>query len=219
MAELYGNHVLELGCGTGRVLVPLAKAGYQTVGLDQDPEMLQYLKNQIDNLKNAWIFCADMCQFNLASLFPLIILPCNTFSTLSKKLRFALLSVVRNHLDEFGVFVVSLPNPFLIASLPSIGEPDIEDIFVCPTDQNPIQITSSWIRDDQFFILHYRYDHLFPNGTMTHYHIEQKHWLLNPDIIRNEFEQAGFSDLALFGDFDNTGFNKLSPHMIILAHR
>ena len=127
--------------------------------------------------------------------------------------------MVRNQLQESGMFVVSLPNPFLIATLPLIGEPDVEDILTCPTDQNPIQIISSWIRTDQFLTVHYQYDHLFPNGTMNQYHIEQKHWLFGPEIIYDEFNQAGFYDLTLFGDFNETNFTERSPNMIILTHR
>ena len=37
LAAQAGDPILELGCGTGRVLIPLAQAGYHTIGLDNDP--------------------------------------------------------------------------------------------------------------------------------------------------------------------------------------
>ena len=44
LANQQGGPVLELGCGTGRVLLPLARGGFQTVGLDNDLEMLRFLQ-------------------------------------------------------------------------------------------------------------------------------------------------------------------------------
>jgi len=35
-----GGPVLEIGCGSGRLLAPLARAGYEVTGVDQSPEML-----------------------------------------------------------------------------------------------------------------------------------------------------------------------------------
>ena len=36
-----GGPILELGCGTGRVLLPLARAGYEITGLDLSAQMLE----------------------------------------------------------------------------------------------------------------------------------------------------------------------------------
>lgn len=42
--------VLELGCGTGRVGLHLARRGFETVGLDRDPELLETLAERADGL-------------------------------------------------------------------------------------------------------------------------------------------------------------------------
>ena len=44
LASEQGSPILELGCGTGRVLHPLAEAGYTCYGLDHDPGMLAMVK-------------------------------------------------------------------------------------------------------------------------------------------------------------------------------
>ncbi|HLF78681.1 MAG TPA: methyltransferase domain-containing protein, partial [Dehalococcoidia bacterium] len=41
-----GQGVLELGCGTGRVTIPIARAGVNIVGLDVAPEMLAVARNK-----------------------------------------------------------------------------------------------------------------------------------------------------------------------------
>ena len=40
LAGTQGGRVLELGCGSGRILVPLARAGHHVVGVDTSPHML-----------------------------------------------------------------------------------------------------------------------------------------------------------------------------------
>ena len=46
-AEKVQGTVLELGCGTGRVLLPLARAGHTVVGLDGSPQMLARCKTKL----------------------------------------------------------------------------------------------------------------------------------------------------------------------------
>ena len=85
IAAQQNGQVLELGCGTGRVLLALAKSGSQIVGLDCDAEMLAFLRHQSAPQAGvqANVFQADMSAFHLASQFQLILLPCNTYSTLT----------------------------------------------------------------------------------------------------------------------------------------
>jgi ubiquinone/menaquinone biosynthesis C-methylase UbiE len=49
-AEKAGAPVLELGCGTGRILLPIAKAGLNIVGLDRAPTMLALLRQKLAKL-------------------------------------------------------------------------------------------------------------------------------------------------------------------------
>ena len=45
--------VVDLGCGTGRILIPLARRGFRTVGVDLSPHMLEVVgeKAELDRLK------------------------------------------------------------------------------------------------------------------------------------------------------------------------
>ena len=49
-AKRYGGPVLELGCGTGRVTVPIAEAGVEIVGLDISQAMLDVARSKLDSL-------------------------------------------------------------------------------------------------------------------------------------------------------------------------
>ena len=45
-AQESGGPVLEIGCGTGRILIPTARAGVEVVGLDLSPHMLQVCRTR-----------------------------------------------------------------------------------------------------------------------------------------------------------------------------
>ncbi|HUV93888.1 MAG TPA: class I SAM-dependent methyltransferase, partial [Anaerolineae bacterium] len=49
-ARRAGSPVLELGCGTGRILIPTAQAGIDIVGLDRSPAMLAIAKEKLSEL-------------------------------------------------------------------------------------------------------------------------------------------------------------------------
>ena len=83
-AHRQNGPILELGCGTGRIFQPLAQEGLPMIGLDLDDEMLAHLHKN-SSLAQPAVFQADMAAFRLARHSTLIILPCNTFSTLDSK--------------------------------------------------------------------------------------------------------------------------------------
>src|SRR5438094_9047331 len=49
-ARSAGSPVLELGCGTGRILIPTAEAGVEVVGLDASPDMLAIARHKLERL-------------------------------------------------------------------------------------------------------------------------------------------------------------------------
>ena len=71
-ARRYGDPILELACGTGRITLPLAQAGFQITGLDMSSAMLQMARKKAEQLKVSveWIQ-ADCCDFSLPSKFSL----------------------------------------------------------------------------------------------------------------------------------------------------
>jgi ubiquinone/menaquinone biosynthesis C-methylase UbiE len=48
-AKASGGPVLEVGCGTGRVLIPTARAGIDIVGLDLSPHMLAVCRRRLQD--------------------------------------------------------------------------------------------------------------------------------------------------------------------------
>jgi SAM-dependent methyltransferase len=75
--ELAGRcdgRVLELGCGTGRVAMHLARRGYEVIGLDRDQELLEVLEERADGLELATLR-ADAADFELERPVDLVLAP------------------------------------------------------------------------------------------------------------------------------------------------
>ena len=213
--------ILELGCGTGRVLLPLLAANHKIIGLDNDYAMLAYLRAIQTKCcsEPPSVFQADCTSFHLGCNFNLVIMPCNTYSTLPAPDRNATLRAIAHHLNPEGMFVFSMPNPVFLQQLPSYSEPEIEDVFPHPLDGEPVQVSSSWQRTRIEFILRWNYDHLLPNGRVQRTAIEITHYLQPLETYTKELVTHGFLKNQLFGDYDWRPYSKSSPNLIIKASR
>jgi ubiquinone/menaquinone biosynthesis C-methylase UbiE len=115
LAQQWGDPVLELACGTGRIAIPLAQSGAFVVGLDQSRDMLRLArrKTRQASCDVAWVN-ADMRRFSINRRFALIFIATNSFPhLLSRPDIEACLASVRKHLWPSGRFVVDVFNPSL----------------------------------------------------------------------------------------------------------
>jgi SAM-dependent methyltransferase len=117
MASRTGGPVLELGCGTGRVGLELARAGHEVVGLDLSPAMLEIYGGKLereepDVQQRTTLIEGDMANFELGRQFALILVPFRGFQHLLdvESQRECLLQV-RRHLAAGGRFVFDAFNP------------------------------------------------------------------------------------------------------------
>lgn len=211
--------VLELGCGTGRVLRPLAVSGHNIVGLDKDASMLTFLSQHTGHMPNIKLLQADLTQFHLDIKFKTILLPCNTISTLSASAIIVMLRCVNRHLHPGGVFAASLPNPEIIKHLPENEESEIEYIFSHPHNSEPVQVSSKWSRTGNVFTLTWCYDQLFPDGSVIRTSEETSHYFLSPKKYKELFVKTGFSKITCYGDFDRSTYTPESPHLILVAEK
>lgn len=215
LAERYGSPILELGCGTGRVLLRLAEVGYPVWGIDDDPDMLGVLNQWLEegDYPNVEVREADLTTFQLPLRFPLIILPCNTYSTLSKEERRSTLKCVTRHLSPGGAFVPSLPNPEWLDHLPEEADPEVETIIAHPTSGNPVQVSSGWRRKEDEVIVEWHYDHLSPDGRVERISTRVRHNLTTYDEYVEEMEGLGFNVKA-YGDFNSAPY--VSDSMVLI---
>jgi SAM-dependent methyltransferase len=104
LAAKTGNPVLELGCGTGRLTIPLAQAGVDITGIEIVPGMLELAKQKSGDLPIQWV-CADIRSYQLNRTFRLIFESGCVFQhMLTRPDQEAFLARVREHLDDEGRF-------------------------------------------------------------------------------------------------------------------
>ena len=219
LASQCDDPMLELGCGTGRVLIPLAQAGHRVVGIDHDQAMLRYLRIGLPTPASFDLFliAADISNFWLNLRFGLIILPCNTLSTLSQAERQACLARIRRHLQPRGTFAVSVPNPQVLEQLPPQSPPELEDEFIHAFTGNPVQVSSSWHRTREAFDISWNYDQLFPDGTVERVTMKTSHHRVSTQGYLDEIHSAGLRVDHLYGDFDLSTYTSESANLVILA--
>jgi SAM-dependent methyltransferase len=214
----YAGPVLELGCGTGRILLTLES--HHLTGLDTDSNMLAYLRNTIapQGLNSLNIVQADMRTFDLPDRFTLVILSCNTYSTFAAPEREQIALTVRRHLQPGGVFAFSVPNPHLLASLDLIGEFELEDTFQHPHTGHPVEVYSRWERAPETVSFTWRYDQQHPNGNITSFTTSTRHQLDAPEMYLEELQHARLTPIAQYGDYQRTPFDpETSTYLIVLS--
>ena len=111
LAQEVGGSALELGCGTGRVTIPLARHGIDVTGLDIVPGMLDRARNRAGDLSIRWIE-ADVRHFRLERQFSLSCEPGRVFQhLLERRDQEAMLARAREHLSAGGLLVLALRFP------------------------------------------------------------------------------------------------------------
>jgi SAM-dependent methyltransferase len=108
LAEQHGSPVLDVGAGTGRVSLDLAKAGHEVVAVDVDAELLAALRERAGDLP-VTTHVADARELRLDARFPLIVVPMQTLQLLGGAPgRAAFLRAAQRHLAPGGVIAAAL---------------------------------------------------------------------------------------------------------------
>jgi SAM-dependent methyltransferase len=116
-ASDHGGPVLELGCGTGRILIPIASDGIEVVGLDNSSEMLGICRRKLASQPEAvrsrvQLVQADMARFAFDRRFALTIVPFRAFQhLLDTDEQLSCLELIRRHLRPDGRFVLDVFDP------------------------------------------------------------------------------------------------------------
>ncbi|HEY7520047.1 MAG TPA: class I SAM-dependent methyltransferase [Methylomirabilota bacterium] len=116
-ARASGSPVLELGCGTGRILIPVAEAGIRVVGLDASADMLSVAHAKLtacgpDVRRRTQLVHGDMRSFQLSEQFTLVTIPYRAFlHNLSLEDELRTLQRACDHLTEDGRLILNAFDP------------------------------------------------------------------------------------------------------------
>ncbi|MBN1401990.1 MAG: class I SAM-dependent methyltransferase [Anaerolineae bacterium] len=226
-AQASGGPVLEIGCGTGRVLLPIARSGIAITGLDLSPHMLAVCQQRLaeepaEVQARVHLVQADMRTFDLKRTFALITLPFRPFQHLTTvEDQIACLTVIRRHLQSDGRLILDLFNP----SLPILARDDAgeeagdEPEFTLP-DGRRMRRTHRSVSKDLFnqinhveliyYVTHpdgreERLVHAFPMRYL--FRFEAEHLLV----------RCGFAVEALYADFCRNPYGSAYPGELIFV--
>ncbi len=116
-AKVAGGSVLELGCGTGRLLIPLLSSGLEVSGLDASAAMLEIARQKREHLSpelasRLHLHQGDMSEFELGQQFALILIPFRSFQLLlTPEAQRRCLICINRHLTPRGKVIINLFDP------------------------------------------------------------------------------------------------------------
>lgn len=225
--RLAAGETLELGCGTGRVLIPAAEAGCVLTGLDQSEQMLARCRTKVTELPppvrdRITLVCDDMTRFHLGRTFDLIIVPFRPLQHLvSVDDQLGFLRCARDHLNPRGqlIFDVFHVDPGKVAGPPVLDE--IEDTPELEIDGGrTIRRTFRILLKrpaEQYSDIEINYYVKDPRGeTRRIVQSFRMRYFYRFEIV-HLLARSGFSVTALYGDFDESEFMDTSPEMIFVA--
>ena len=222
LARAAGGPVLDVGCGTGRILLPCLKAGLDVEGLDLFPGMLARLRRKAAALGfEPRLHQANMAGFRLARRYALILIPFNAFvHNLTADDQLATLQACREHLEPGGqlAFDTAFPGPAWINAPSGTREMEIE--ITHPETGLPVRMwdTRTFERVQQLQHSLNEIELLDATGQVTATHPSKTtiRW-----IYKTEMELllrlAGFARWEILGGFDGRLLRHETDAMIVKA--
>ncbi|TCS92847.1 class I SAM-dependent DNA methyltransferase [Hazenella coriacea] len=224
LAKESGGPVLELGCGTGRISLAIAKEGIPVVGVDLSAPMLKKAEKKASEmglLSHVRFLEADMTQLDLEEQFPLIIIPYRSFlHLLTVRDQINCLKRVRKHLSDEGVFAFNIFVPWI---------EDLHQMDQSYSYRGTFPVPGSF---DQVELYDYtEYDYFHQTATIVRYveHFDPQGSLLNkirtsvrfryifPTEMQHLLNLCGFKVVHQYGSFHRTYFDSQSTELIIEA--
>ncbi len=227
LAGEYGGPLLDVGCGTGRVMFPLAAADYEVHGIDNEAAMLQRAEKLRDSSYSAY---ANKLHFHQADVrvhdFP-------------ESLRFALTLVPYNGLMHFhdqetqlgvlrrlhkwtradGLLVLDLPNAGEVFATQDSEAVTLERSFMEPENGHLVmqQSVSYLDRTAQLLDVTWIYDEITGDGVVHRTVAPLRLYYYFYNELRLLLSAAGFSVEAVYGDLEYGPYEDGSERMVVTA--
>lgn len=217
--------VLEVGCGTGRLTIPMLRAGVRVVGFDPVPEMLQRLEKRAQAAGVAPdLSCQSMQDFKYDEQFNLIIAPFRVFNhCLDQATQRLTLERFYEHLAPGGRLILAtfLPDPELITTasnvlqyMTTVTHPDTGRAVVCWHFNAEIDFINQ-IRTDVWVFEELDGEHRVLRKAYLPLTIR---WVY-PSEMALLLRLAGFNKLELYGGFKYQPLDDSCHEQVWIASR
>ncbi len=218
--------LLEIGCGTGRVALRLARSGIQVTGLDLSPELLAVARQKGAGLANLRWIQADMRAFELGEKYGAVIIPGHSFQFMTtREAQMDCLGCIRRHLLPGGALVLHLDQPGeeWLAGLLAQTEPSWRygSLLIHPVTGRTYRKANYWTYDPaaQTAANHIQWDLLNECGEVVQVcqMTVMPLWVPTRREVEALLHQAGYTIEAVYGDFFKRPLEESSANMIWAA--
>ncbi len=221
-AEACGGKLLELACGSGRVLLPLAEDGFALTGVDTSGKMLEQAQQRLEQAGVAdrcKLVQQDIASLQLEETFRLAFIALGSFGHITTRgEQQQVLASIRRQLSRGGICIIDISNT---------------DARYLEGLSGQILHQGTWRRDDGSILTHF----MSPASSvdrhlleLTHFYDQHKQgenvartvvttylYLFERSEMELLLEQAGFVVKDVYGDYELAPYQLDSPRMISVA--
>lgn len=224
------GQTLELGCGTGRVLIPTAAAGCEITGLDLSRHMLKICQDKVSQQaeeaqKRIRIIQGDMTDFDTGETYSLVTTPFRPFQHLiTIEEQKACLECANRHLVVGGLLILDLfhprlqrliPDPQYMAEIEDLPEMELPD----GRHLRRTNRTTGYHREQQYNDIELIYYVTHPDGRQERLIQAFPFRYFFRYEVEHLLELCGFGVVDIFGDYDHSPLSGDSPEMVFIAEK
>jgi SAM-dependent methyltransferase len=225
-AREFGDPVLELGCGTGRITMAVAEAGKRITGLELSERMLERAVRKraalrVEARERVHLVQGDMAKFDLGEKFRLVIIPFRAFQHLLEvRHQMDCLECARKHLKPGGRLILDVFQTDAERMHDPVHHREMLVAEYKSADGREVRITervAAFHRAEQRNEVEMIFSVVHPGGRKERLVFA---WTLRYFFryeVEHLLERCGFEAMALYGDFDRSPLNDSSPEMIYVA--
>jgi len=214
-SEAAAGPILELCCGTGRLTVPLRKAGFDIAGLDATESMLARARNKaLDAGLELELYRGDMRTFSLEKKYAAVFIPFNSLHCLYTATDLEqVLARVREHLLDDGWLVFDVFNPDILRMIErrNVFTPVTE--FTLP-DGRHVELAEIWAYDEATQVNRCKWRYVI-DGVETLQNLDVRCFF--PCELDALLRYNSFQVVYKYGDFDGAPFVSASPKQIYVC--
>ncbi len=223
-AEATGGPILEMGCGSGRILAPLAEAGFTVTGVDRSTTMLDRARARLANASlddRVALVEGDMSGDSPipGGPFQMVVFSLNALVHLaSPDLQLAALAHAGNHLAPQGQLVIDIVNPAPDYLMSLAAAPALE--WSSALEDGSIVDKWAWRQVhpvEQVIDTTLWYDQVRPGGELVRHRTQFELRYVHPHELSLMLRAASFTEVRMYGSYELDPLDDSSERIIVTA--
>lgn len=205
--------VLELGCGTGSMTELLAECGYDMIGIDNAPDMLEIAQEKkMESGADILYLLQDMREFELYGTVRAIVSVCDSMNYITEEEDLLeVFSLVNNYLDPGGVFIFDLNTEYKYKKV-------LGDSVIAENREESSFIWENWY-DEETQINEYDLTLFIREESGLYEKYEETHYqrAYSLDTVCRLLQDAGLKLEAIYDAFTMDAPGKRSERVYVVA--